>query len=154
MASYTVCSGPPTVGIADSRALIPTTMTGRGSFMLETYRQGHPAACPDRDGRSAGGTSDLIGVLIEGQQFEWTDPSRLITSMRGLAQASHLRVWSHRDRRVVGKVAIHGGAGDAEHLGDVGGDDALLLELPCFRGCGVVDLARASALAPVGCGSG
>jgi hypothetical protein len=70
-----------------------------------------------------------------------------------LEQALHLRVWSHRDRRVVGKVAIHGGAGDSQHFRNIAGRDALLPDLTCFGGIGVVDLAWASALAPVRCGS-
>ena len=61
---------------------------------------------------------------------------------------------SRRERRTIGKVAVHGGAGDSQHLRDVGGRDALLPELAGFGGIGVVDLAGASALAPVGCGGG
>ena len=60
--------------------------------------------------------------------------------------------WGHREsrreRHTIGEVAVHGGAGDAQHLRDVGGRDALLPELAGFGGIGVVDLARASALAP------
>ena len=46
------------------------------------------------------------------------------------------------------QVAVRGGAGDSQHLRDVGGRDALFPELAGFGGSGVVDLARASALAP------
>ena len=48
------------------------------------------------------------------------------------------------------KVAVHGGAGDAQHLGDVGGVDALLPKTARLRGMGVVDLAGTATLAPVG----
>ena len=36
---------------------------------------------------------------------------------------------SRRERHTIGKIAVHGGAGDAQHLRDVGGRDALLPEL-------------------------
>jgi Helix-turn-helix domain of resolvase len=61
---------------------------------------------------------------------------------------------SRRERHTLGKVAIHGGAGDSQHFRDVAGRDALLPELTGFGGIGVVDLAWPSALAPVGCCSG
>ena len=60
---------------------------------------------------------------------------------------------SGRERHTIGKVAVHGGAGDSQHLRDVGGRDALLPELAGFGGIGVVDLAWTPALASVGCGS-
>ena len=44
--------------------------------------------------------------------------------------------------------------GASEHLRDVSGRDALFPQLAGLGGVGVVDLAWASALAPVGCRSG
>ena len=52
------------------------------------------------------------------------------------------------------EIAVHGGAGDAQHLCYVGGRDALVPELAGLGGLGVINLAWASALAPIGCGSG
>jgi hypothetical protein len=51
---------------------------------------------------------------------------------------------------LVGQIAIHGGPGDSQHLRDVGGRDALLPKLTGLGGIGVVDLAGAPTLAPVG----
>ena len=56
--------------------------------------------------------------------------------------------------RLHGEVPVHGGAGDSEHLRDVSGRDALFPQLAGLGGVGGVDLAWASALAPVGCRSG
>jgi hypothetical protein len=64
-----------------------------------------------------------------------------------------LRVESRREQRTIGKVAVHGGAGDSQHFRDVTGRDALLSELTGFGGIGVVHLARTPTLAPVRCGS-
>ena len=61
---------------------------------------------------------------------------------------------TQRAARTIGEVAVHGGAGDSQHLRDVGGRDALLPELTGLGGIGVVDLAWASALASVGGGGG
>jgi hypothetical protein len=46
---------------------------------------------------------------------------------------------SRREWDTLGKVAVHGGAGDPQHLRDVAGRDALLPELTGFGGIGVVD---------------
>ena len=47
---------------------------------------------------------------------------------------------------IVGEIPVQGGAGDSQHFRDVSGSDALLPELSCFGGIGVVDLTRASAV--------
>jgi hypothetical protein len=59
-----------------------------------------------------------------------------------------------RSSSILAEIPVHGGAGHPQHLRDVGGRDARVPELTGFGGFGVVDLARASALASVGCGSG
>lgn len=51
---------------------------------------------------------------------------------------------SRRARLTIGEVPVDGGAGNLQHLRDVGGGDALLFELAGFGGIGVVDLARAT----------
>ena len=85
-------------------------------------------------------------------------PSAFIRRAVRCRCAGWSRVWGHhesrRERHTIGKVAVHGRAGHSQHLRDVGGRDALLPELTGFSGIGVVDLARAPTLAPVGCGSG
>ena len=40
------------------------------------------------------------------------------------------------------EVAVRGGAGDAQHFGDVNGGDALVPELPRLGGVGVIELAK------------
>src|SRR5262249_11009363 len=55
---------------------------------------------------------------------------------------------------VAGEVPVHRGAGDAQHLGDVGRVDALLPHAARLGGSGGVHLAGATALASIGgCGS-
>src|ERR1700742_4055953 len=75
-----------------------------------------------------------------------------VSSMRWMVAGVGRHHESRRERHTVGEVAVHGGAGDAQHFGDVGGGDALVPKLTGFGGVGVGDLAWASALAPVGCG--
>jgi hypothetical protein len=50
------------------------------------------------------------------------------------------------DCAVLDEVQVHGAAGDAQHLGDVGGRDALLPELTGFSRVIVVDLAGPAEL--------
>ena len=56
------------------------------------------------------------------------------------APPSTSRASLDRKRLVAGQIAVHGGAGDTQHLGDVGGVDALLPHTARLRGGGVVDL--------------
>ena len=64
--------------------------------------------------------------------------------MSALRWATDPKKRPNRLGRVVGQVAIHGGAGDSQHLRDVGGRNALVPELTGFGGIGVVDLAGAT----------
>lgn len=48
------------------------------------------------------------------------------------------------------EISVNGGAGDTQHLRDVGGHNALVPQAARSSGIGVVDLAGPSALAPVG----
>jgi hypothetical protein len=57
---------------------------------------------------------------------------------------------SGRERQTIGKVPVHGGAGDSQHFRDVAGRDALLPELAGFGGVGVGDLAGQPELGAVG----
>jgi hypothetical protein len=50
------------------------------------------------------------------------------------------------------EIPVHGGPRNTQHLRNVSGSDALIPQAACLRGIGVVDLARAAALASVGCG--
>ena len=57
-----------------------------------------------------------------------------VADVLGVVDALDGRRWgghheSRRERHTIGKVAVHGGAGDAQHFRDVGGRDALVPEL-------------------------
>ena len=90
--------------------------------------------------------------MLRPQYYIPSNPAARRDGPEGAARGWACRAKSRHS--IVGEVAVHGGAGDSQHLRDVGGRDALLPELAGFGGIGVVDLAWASTLAPVGCGSG